>query len=133
MRPLLVLTIAFAFAACVAPGPPKPPPSPTPTPVAVSAVELARAYRDNQVAANLLYKDRLLVVSGAIDEIVDRGSTLHIGLDGSDFMMVRCYFPDRSSTDRIAALKKGDGVTLAGENIGMDGRLFIDLKNCQIK
>lgn len=41
----------------------------TPAAVNVTASELVKAYKDNEIAANEKYKDKLLLVSGSIDSI----------------------------------------------------------------
>jgi hypothetical protein len=120
-----VVFLLLLCAACSAP-----PIKPINT-LSVSSAELGNAYFENEVAADERFKNALLTVSGEVEQIADRETTLHIALRSSHGITVRCFFADRAQTKKIAILKTGDLTTLSGENLGLNNR-FIELKGCQI-
>lgn len=96
---------------------------PTPAPVApidVSAVDLQKAYSDNEVAADEQFKDRLLRVSGVVKAIgKDIMDTPVVSLKTRDmFNDVACSIADNVNVATLSALKKGQKVALVCKGAG---------------
>jgi len=85
--------------------------------IKITAKELIDIYESNEVKADLMYKGKLVDVSGIVDEIrVTLGKTavdLSSG-NGSSLNNVTCYFDDKNEDIKVADLKKGDQVTISG-------------------
>ena len=89
----------------------------------LSANQLYDEYDSNEVAADALYKGKVVVVSGTIQDIgkdiMDEAYTV-IGGDG--FLDgVQCFFTE-SEQSAIARLNKGDQVTVKGE---VQGKMIV--------
>ena len=88
--------------------------------VQTSATDLWNAYKDNEVNADNLYKDKLLAVTGTISDIgkdiITKNPCVSFKVgDQLEFYSVQCFFPDseeKSST--LAALKDGQKITIYG-------------------
>lgn len=95
-------------------------PSATPAPIEISAVDLWKAYTDNEVNADNQYGDQLLAVTGTITDIgkdIVTGNPC-VSLDsGSEYSLypVQCFFSagDKNS-EALAALKDGQEITVYG-------------------
>lgn len=105
--------------------------------IQISSIDLWKAYADNEVNADNLYKDKLLSVTGTISDIgkdvVTKNPcvTLKAG-DQLGIYSVQCFFPDadeKSST--LAALKDGQKITIYGT---CDGTPLenVQLSNCYL-
>lgn len=89
--------------------------APAEPPVAISAKQLAVAYEENEVAANLKYKNRPLLVRGHIDSIeAGFGDQPYIVLGvGKAFALNRPQARLARGLENLAAsLKKGQQVSL---------------------
>lgn len=86
--------------------------SPSPPPLGVSAVDLARAYEENEQAAQTKYGGRPLKVSGTIARIeLDITNDPMVSLKGGDeFREVTLHF-DKSAADKTGRLRKGQRFT----------------------
>jgi hypothetical protein len=101
--------------------------------VTVAAVDLWKAYDANEVAADEVYKDKRLLVTGAVasidkdimDDVVLMLST------PNEFMKVHAQLED-SEASAAAALKKGASVTVACTGGGLIMGSPI-LKDCRIQ
>jgi hypothetical protein len=84
--------------------------------VVVTAKELAKAYEENEAAAQLKYGDKPLAVTGIIKGItLDLMDNPVVQLSGAnDFLPVQGNLADK---DAAAALKKGQKVTLHCESV----------------
>ena len=86
----------------------------------ITATDLWKAYADNEVNADNLYKGKLLSVTGTISDIGKDIVTKNpcVSLKAGDQLgiySVQCFFPDadeKSST--LAALKDGQKITIYG-------------------
>ena len=100
----------------------------------VSAVDLAKAYEENEVKADKTYKDKTIETSGKIDDIgVMLGQTYVTLSSEVDFSLtsVQCYFDDKTQIDKIADLNKGDTVTIQGV---VDGKsMNVSVNDCLLK
>ena len=113
-------------------------PSPSPSveaAIQISAKDLLNAYDENKLNADNQYKDKLLEVTGFVDDIgTDVLDDVYVTLgDGDEFSFttVQCYFKDKEEIDKVATLKSGDEITIIGK---CDGQFFnVDLKDCKIK
>jgi hypothetical protein len=86
--------------------------SPAP-PIEITAVQLKRAYDENEVAADDKYKNRRLLVTGSVGSI-DKNFMNQIVLHlrtGNEFSTVMANI-DKADRSHAAGLKKRDQVTL---------------------
>ncbi len=100
----------------------------------VSAVDLAKAYEDNEVSADKSYKDKTAEINGKVSDIgVVGGQTYIVLSSGKDMSVtdVQCFFEEQSEIDKVSNLKKGDTVTVQGK---IDGKsMNVGVNNCTIK
>lgn len=84
--------------------------------VEVTAEELWATYDKNELAGDKAYKDKALVVTGVLDSIESGlGDTPYLTLKAGDeynFNTPQAHF-DKSETDSLVSLSKGESVTLA--------------------
>ena len=101
--------------------------------IKVTATDLVKAYEDNEVKADTMYKDKMLEITGEISSIdVVLGSTVvHVKSDDDKhmFLSVGCTM-DNKEKEKVAELKKGEKVTIAGKCIGK--AISPSLKDCKI-
>ncbi len=111
--------------------------SDAPIDVRVTAYHLSEDYKSNELAANQKYDDKVLAVTGTIEEISggNDGAALYVDLETGDFsfVSVRCPFSD-DRLGELLTLAKGDEVTLRGlGNEGEDRDPFtIDVIGCSV-
>ncbi|OCB00382.1 OB-fold protein [Clostridium beijerinckii] len=102
--------------------------------VKVSAVDLAKAYEDNEVSADKSYKDKTAEINGKVSDIGVVGGQTYIVLSSEKDMSVtdvQCFFDEQSEIDKVSNLKKGDTVTVQGK---IDGKsMNVGVNNCKIK
>lgn len=102
--------------------------------IVVSAEELAKAFKDNEVKANQLYKGKMVEVTGVVDSIGETFGSTYITLEAEeDFALTQaqCFFDDKEEINKIASLSKGDTVTIIGKVDGMSINVGID--KCRFK
>lgn len=99
--------------------------------IVITAEDLFAAYDENEVAADNQYKGKLLKVTGVINDIgKDILDDTYITLDTGEFIFsVQCYFKG-DDADALAALTKGQTVTLVGKCDGMS--MNVVMKKCEI-
>lgn len=87
------------------------PAKPEAPPVEVTPVELAKAYEENTVAADDLYKGKKLRISGTISEIATgiTDEPYLVMKGGNPFMGPQLHF-DKDQRSAIAKLKKGQKI-----------------------
>ncbi len=102
--------------------------------IVVKASKLYSDYDSNEVKADKKYKDKLLEVTGIVNDIgVSLGQTyvcLSTGEQYSAFS-VQCFFDDEDDIDKVSELSKGDKITLSGTCTGMSMNVTVD--NCKLK
>ena len=94
----------------------------------ISAADLYRAYKANEVAADGAYKGKLLAVSGTVHNVgKDILGTPYVALD--DALQVQCMFsPDQKA--ELADLRPGQSVVVEGK---CDGFLIeVILRDCRV-
>jgi putative nucleic acid binding protein len=85
----------------------------------VSAKKIYEDYESNEVAADQIYGDKVIIVSGIIDGIgKDITDTAYISLDAeASISGVKCMF-SRDQEEKVAIYSKGDFVSLKGKVSG---------------
>lgn len=99
--------------------------------ISVTAVKLATEYKDNQVAADMKYKDKVVEVSGTIDTIgKDILEDSYVSFEGAGIVnRIQCYV-SKANEDSIASLSSGQKVTMRGR---VDGGTFnVIVKDCKV-
>jgi hypothetical protein len=89
--------------------------------VAVTADSLQRDYERNEVAADLRYRNKVLLITGEVSSISRSiGDNYFVSLSGgsNQFLSLRAMMAD-GVTDYLAGLEKGHHITLACEGGGM--------------
>jgi hypothetical protein len=77
----------------------------------ISSAQLAADYESNEQSSNQKYLDKVLLVSGEVDDVTKNqlGQTIVV-VKGTDMCGVRCTIEDK----KIAELKPGSAVSLKG-------------------
>lgn len=110
----------------------------TPPYIEVSASQLWNAYKENEVNADLLYKDKLLAVTGKISnigkDVVSEAPC--VSLDSGDsygLYPIQCFFPKSGEqTELLASLSNGDTVTIFGTCTG-NFLTVVQLSDCYLQ
>ena len=120
--------------------PPAPPASPppaisqTPAAIQVSAADLYNAYKANQVAADLQYEGKTLLVTGVVSSIgKDLLSYPYVVIgDGGQYSIigVQCSFAKGTEAE-LARLSKGQTVRIQGKQSGYF--MNVTLSGCSLK
>lgn len=100
--------------------------------IEVSPQQLYSDYEANEVAADLKYKDKVLIVTGKVNTIgKDIMDAIYVTINtGEMFGAVQCSFSD-NHTNEAAGLKKGQTVTIKGK---CDGKMMnILLSGCTLQ
>jgi len=100
--------------------------------ITVSARDLVKAYKENELAADEKYQGKKLSVSGKVSNIATVLCTIQVDLEGRDFVTVKCVFPDERKSD-VAKLKTGQTATLLGTGDGMTASLYVGINDCSVK
>ena len=103
--------------------------------IEVTAKEMLQEYDDNEVKADEKYRDKLVTVTGKINDvgkdILDE-AYVSVGTGSEyEFITVQCYFSDEEELKKVSDLNKGDDITLTGTCDGMS--INILLNDCVIK
>ncbi|GKV56015.1 hypothetical protein NCCP2222_19620 [Sporosarcina sp. NCCP-2222] len=89
--------------------------------IVVSMMDLYNAYQDNEVAADLKYKNKSLEVTGVISDFgVDAFGTAFIKFDTGrgPFHDTQVFFK-KGQEEKIAELSKGETITIVGKGGGL--------------
>lgn len=88
--------------------------------IEISADDLYSAYKENEVAADQKYKNKMLEISGTVNSIgKDITDTIYITLETGELLnSVQCYFKN-SEADAVASLSKGQEITVIGKCTGL--------------
>lgn len=103
------------------------------TALKVTAVQLAEAYKANEVAADAKYKGKALEISGLVGNIgKDILDTPYITFQTEQYAIinqVQCMFA-KNDEQILATLSKGQSVKVSGEVSGSMGNIIV--KGCRI-
>ncbi|KPL00025.1 MAG: hypothetical protein AMJ90_08960 [candidate division Zixibacteria bacterium SM23_73_2] len=98
--------------------------------VRVSAENLCKDYEANEVAADEMYKGKILIVDGTVKDIEKSiFDEIYVTLEGNKdvIISVDCYFSETHKSS-LAKLTKGQKVSIKGK---CDGKTFdVVLKGC---
>jgi len=88
----------------------------------LSAIELYSAYNSNEVAADQKFKDKIITVTGTVENIAkDIMDDIYVTLKGErgeySIGSIQCFF-SKAHTDQAATLKKGQKLTVKGKCTG---------------
>jgi hypothetical protein len=100
------------------------------SPITITAEKLIADYEANEVAADGVYKNKLVIVSGTINTIgKDILNTPYVSLKTPGFTSVQCMFKDEDVTE-LSALTKGQRVSIEGR---VSGKLMsVLLRGCKL-
>lgn len=98
-------------------------------PEVVSLAVLLGQYRDNEVRADELYKDKIIQTTGLVEMVKKDiiNDTFVILRTGGDFEipMVQCYF-EKQLASQVSQLNKGDNITIKGHLRGLFVNVLVD-------
>lgn len=107
--------------------------APKPEAMKVESSQIINDYKDNGVAADAKYKNKLVEVSGVVDTIdKDILDTPYITLESYQYAIVdriQCMF-SKSAIAQLSAVSKGQQITLRGRVEGKLGNVII--RECEI-
>ena len=88
----------------------------------VSAPDFFKEYADNEVKADTMYKDKLLVITGTVDSIGrDIMDEVYVTLETEEEFAIlhpQCYFKDEDEIAKVAELAEGAQVTILAKGSG---------------
>jgi membrane protein implicated in regulation of membrane protease activity len=90
-------------------------------PIRLTAIQFARAYDDDEERADAVYKNKILEISGTVEEVdfVGGDDTYTVILKAGPDDTVHCEFAkDPAMRARLAQLKPGDMVVIRGKCLG---------------
>jgi hypothetical protein len=104
----------------------------------VSAEDLARAYKDNEAAADATYKGKWLLVKGKVKHMQPDGkkNTAGVELDGvkrGKFDLLVWCFGRPDETSKMLNLAVGQTATFEGKCLGTPAKTFVHLEHCRVK
>ena len=82
----------------------------------VTADELARAWSNNQLAAEMKYSKKPLQLTGMVDRISSAGDKYYVGLDAAGTFLGISVYVRPDALDKVAELQKGQTITMYCEN-----------------
>lgn len=97
----------------------------------VSAIQLMKEYSEDEIAADIKYKGKVIIVSGEVrsrsrDLLQDIFVLLYAE---NGILSIQCYFSDKRARE-VVKLKKGQSVKIKGMVDGKLGNVF--LRNCSV-
>lgn len=103
--------------------------------IAITAKEMLQEYDDNEVKADKKYCDKLVTVTGKVNDVgkdVLDDVYVSVGTGNEyEFPTIQCYFSDERELEKVSDLKKGDEITLTGTCDGLSMNVL--LKDCILK
>jgi len=99
--------------------------------LSVSARQLYSDYQSNGIAADQMYKDQTILVTGTVDMIgKDIMDTMYVTLIGDGVIgSVQCYFA-KAHENELAGLRQGMSVSVKGR---CDGKMInVMMKGCTL-
>jgi hypothetical protein len=85
------------------------------TPITIlDATVIAADYNANAIAADIKYKDKVLIVRGIIDDIgTDNSGTPFVYFKTNIFCLIRCEF-EKNQLDKLVSVTKGETIIIGG-------------------
>ena len=103
--------------------------------IEVTAKDMLQEYDENEVKADEKYRDKLVTVTGKINDVgkdILDDAYVSVGTgDEYEFTTVQCYFSDEGELEKVGDLKKGEEITLTGTCDGLSMNIL--LKDCVLK
>lgn len=105
--------------------------------IKVSAVQLFNEYKSNEVAADKKYRDKIIEVTGTVVEIGkdmlsdEPNVKLAVGQNDMGLSDVTCTFRSKH-TDELAALSKGQDITVRGKGAGFILGVSVAIHYCEV-
>ena len=108
------------------------------TPIKVSVAELLEEYKNNPVAANEKYKDRIILTMGEVIYIEDKekGADVWISFPNPYGVSpipygpaIVCSFSDKKEA---VSIKKGEVIAVSGKNKGKGETLLLYFEDCHL-
>ena len=101
--------------------------------VIVNAETLIKDYRENEVAADKEYKNKILQVEGVVYQVKKEGISRIIVIlqESKSYWGVKCQL-NKEYEDDAEDLRAGDKITIIGRCMGIRNN-FPYLSNCRIK
>jgi len=92
----------------------------------LSAADLMQAYEANEIAADLKYRDKIVLVNGTVKMTgKDITDTIYVAYDvGNLVATVQCFFSDRHAR-RIADVTPGEHIRIQGRVTGKLINVFV--------
>lgn len=104
------------------------------TAVQTTGIQIYKDYQENEIAADAKYKDKMVIITGKIDNIgKDITDEPYITLENGEKYAIshaQCYFKDKGQIEKASQLQKGQSVKIIGKGSGAFGNYFI--KDCFI-
>jgi hypothetical protein len=105
----------------------------TEKPITISSKDLTKTFEENELAANEKYNDKILAVSGKVENIAETMGNITVSLQGHNAVLsVMCNF-EESEKPSVTKVKKGQQVTLIGKGDGMTMGLYVGLQGCKVQ
>ncbi len=93
----------------------------------VSAVEIASAFENNEVAAEEKYNEKIITVTGVVSSInKDILNEITVELEIPTMTLFRCHFSD-DQKELVAGLATGQQIKFKGK---FEKNIYLDLKGC---
>lgn len=100
----------------------------------VNAVDIAKEFKENEVRASTKYKDKLIIITGIIDNIgITMGDTFVKLSDGEKYSLsqIHCWIKNAQEIEKVADLEKDDTITIIGKCSG-EVVMGVSINNCFI-
>ncbi|MEI7594493.1 MAG: hypothetical protein WCK02_02010 [Bacteroidota bacterium] len=93
-----------------------------------NALDLCNEYEQNEAAADLNYKDKLIVVNGKVEKIgKDIMNNYYVLIEANNNINVQCLFNNKDISE-LSKLKKGTEIKIKGKCFGK--MLNIIIREC---
>ncbi len=108
-------------------------PTATPVPIEITAAEMMADYDANEVAADMKYRNKWVIITGEIGSISEVLGRKYVSLAEGGLLpvsRVHCHFENRHA-DQLVDLRKGQDVSMRGRVDGYDiGNVTVS--NCTV-
>lgn len=101
-------------------------------PLVVKATEVAKSYQANEIAADRMFKDKVVQITGQVKRVHKKRAISCVDLVtglGLSLLSIECQF-DAKSSDDLGKLTKGQEVTIVGTVNGKGLFSTVEIKEC---